>query len=88
MRPHQHQDKPEPEKKEDTPETKHHDMIAKTIGVDLLKALIDEFNLLQEPWCALPKIEQNVVIDRLRCRIKDNVKLAVRLIDSAWTCHY
>ena len=55
-------------------------MTAETVGKDLLSALVDEIRNLKDVWAKLPEYEQNFIIDRLRMRVNENVKLAVHEI--------
>lgn len=57
-------------------------MTAATLGKDLLAALVGEMRLLPELWHKLPQTKQDDVIERLRKRVDDNVKMAVHLIAS------
>lgn len=64
---------------------KHQDfrqMTADTVGKDLLGALVTEIKLLPDVWQKLPKAKQNDVIDRLRNRVEENVKMVVFTIAS------
>jgi len=58
------------------------EMTATTVGRDLLSALIQELKLLPEPWHKLSQAKQDDIIDRLRDRVENNVKMAVHLIAS------
>lgn len=51
--------------------------VEETVGVSLLKALLQEVKLLQKPWQKLSKREQDDVIDRLRSGVEDAVVDAV-----------
>lgn len=55
-------------------------MTADTIGRDMLAALVAEIKLLPDPWPKLSKAKQDDVIDRLRKRVGDNVKMAVHML--------
>ena len=55
-------------------------MTADTIGRDLLQALVQEIKLLPDSWPKLSKSKQDDVIDRLRSRVTDNVKMAVHVL--------
>ncbi|MCL2656865.1 MAG: cell division protein FtsK [Betaproteobacteria bacterium] len=55
-------------------------MTAATIGKDLLSALVSEIKLMPKVWPKLPQIKQDDIIDRLRARVEDNVKMAVHLL--------
>lgn len=55
-------------------------MTADTVGRDLLQAIVTELKLLPDPWPKLPKKKQDDIIDRLRNRVLDNVKMAVHLL--------
>ncbi len=57
-------------------------MTAETAGKDLLGALITEIKLLPDVWQKLPKAKQDDVIDRLRARVEENVKMVVFTIAS------
>ncbi|MGM3000391.1 hypothetical protein ACS2TJ_26925, partial [Bacillus cereus group sp. BC312] len=57
-------------------------MTAETAGKDLLGALITEIKLLPDVWQKLSKAKQDDVIDRLRKRVEENVKMAVFTIAS------
>jgi len=57
-------------------------MAAETVGRDLLSALVQELKLLPEPWHKLSQAKQDDIIDRLRERVADNIKMAVHLIAS------
>jgi len=52
-------------------------MTAETVGKDLLGALVQEIRLLPDVWPKLPKAKQDDVIERLRNRVEENVKMAV-----------
>jgi hypothetical protein len=39
---------------------------AATVGLDLLRALIDEMRLCPKPWAAMSQAQQDEVIERLR----------------------
>lgn len=58
------------------------DMTANTVGRDLLSALVMELRLLPDTWVKLSQSKQDDIIDRLRDRVADNVKMAVHLIAS------
>lgn len=66
--------------KEQSPDFRQ--MTADTIGKDLLGALVQEIRLLPDVWPKLPKAKQNDVIDRLRNRVEENVKMVVFTIAS------
>lgn len=53
---------------------------ADTMAGDLLGALLQEIKLLDKPWQQLPEHAQFDVIDRLRNRVMENVRQAVRAI--------
>ena len=55
-------------------------MTAETIGIDLLKALLDELKLMPDVWQKLTQGKQNDIIARLRARVESNVKMAVHLL--------
>jgi hypothetical protein len=55
---------------------------SETIAGDLLSALVQEFRLLPDIWAKLGKDEQHEIIDRIRKRVSENVREAVRLIAS------
>ena len=55
---------------------------AETAGKDLLGALVTELKLLPDVWQKLPKAKQDDVIDRLRNRVEENVKMVVFTIAS------
>lgn len=57
-------------------------MTSETVGRDILQALVQEIKLLPKPWASLAEAKQNDVIDRLRKRVDDNVRMAVHLISS------
>ena len=57
-------------------------MTADTIGKDLLSALVTEIRLLPNVWQKLPKAKQDDVIERLRNRVEENVKMVVFTIAS------
>jgi len=57
-------------------------MTADTIGKDLLGALVAELKLLPKPWPEISQDKQNDIIDRLRSRVGNAVKMAVHLIAS------
>ncbi len=57
-------------------------MTADTIGKDLLGALVTELKLLPKPWPELSQDKQNDIIDRLRSRVDNAIKMAVHLIAS------
>lgn len=56
------------------------DQTAATVGLDLLKALIDEIRLLPKPWAAMSQAQQDEVIDRLRRRVLEQTHEAVQAI--------
>lgn len=58
------------------------EMASETVAGDLLAALVQELKVLPDIWAKLPEAEQNEIIDRLRKRVGDNVRQAVRLIAS------
>jgi hypothetical protein len=58
------------------------DMASETVAGDLLAALVQELKVLPDIWPKLPEHEQNEIIDRVRRRVGDNVRKAVRLIAS------
>ncbi len=64
----------------DTPKQDPRAMVASTIGVELLQAVVQEVRLLPDVWPKLPKAKQDDVIDRLRARVETNVKMAVHLL--------
>lgn len=53
-----------------------------TIAGDLLAMLLQEFRLLPDIWIKVGFDEQQEIIDRIRKRVTDNVREAVRLIAS------
>ena len=55
-------------------------MTSETVGRDILSALVQEIKLLPKPWVSLSEAKQNDVLDRLRKRVDDNVRMAVHLI--------
>ncbi len=55
-------------------------MTADSIGKDILSALVTELKLLPDSWPKIPKIQQDDIIDRLRERVADNVRMAVHLL--------
>lgn len=57
-------------------------MTATTIGRDILAALVQEIKLLPDVWVKTPQSKQDDVIERLRKRVDENVKMAVHLIAS------
>jgi len=57
-------------------------MTAETAGKDLLGALVTEIKLLPDAWQKLSKAKQDDVIDRLRNRVEENVKMVVFTIAS------
>ncbi|WP_293005867.1 ribosome modulation factor [Nitrosomonas sp.] len=57
-------------------------MTADTVGKDLLGALVTEIKLLPDVWPKMSKKKQDDVIDRLRSRVEDNVRMAVYTIAS------
>lgn len=57
-------------------------MAAETVGRDLLQALVQEIKLLPDTWPKMSQKKQDDVIDRLRKRVGDNVKMAVHLLAS------
>ena len=57
-------------------------MTAATIGRDLLQALVTECRLLPDVWPKISKAKQDDVIERLRKRVDDSVRMAVHLIAS------
>lgn len=59
------------------------EMTAETIGLDLLKALLDEIRLMPDVWQKLTKRKQDDIIERLRSRVGVNVKMAVHTLAAA-----
>lgn len=57
-------------------------MTAETAGKDLLGALVTEIKLLPDVWQKLSKAKQDDVIERLRNRVEENVKMVVFTIAS------
>jgi hypothetical protein len=57
-------------------------MTAGTVGKDLLSALVLEMKMLPDVWVKLSETKQNDIIDRLRKRVDNSVKMAVHLIAS------
>lgn len=57
-------------------------MTSGQVAGDLLKALVQEIRLLPDPWVKMSKSKQDDVIDRLRIRVEDSVRMAVHLIAS------
>ncbi|TCS98793.1 hypothetical protein EDC36_104217 [Tepidimonas ignava] len=53
---------------------------AATVGLDLLRALIDEMRLCPKPWAAMSQAQQDEVIERLRRRVLAQVHEAVKAI--------
>jgi hypothetical protein len=58
------------------------EMASETVAGDLLETLIRELKVLPDIWAKLPEHEQTEIIDRVRKRVGDNVRRAVRLIAS------
>ncbi len=58
-------------------------MVAETLGVTLLKALVTEIKLMKKPWDAMTQNQQDDVIDRLRGKVRDQIQMAVHIIASA-----
>lgn len=58
------------------------EMASETVAGDLLEVLIRELKVLPDIWAKLPEHEQTEIIDRVRKRVGDNVRRAVRLIAS------
>jgi len=56
---------------------------AETAGKDLLGALVTEIKLLPDVWQKLSKAKQDDVIERLRARVEENVKMVVFTIASS-----
>lgn len=57
-------------------------MAAETVGKDILGALVQEIRMLPDVWEKMSEAKQNDVIDRLRSRVENAVKMAVHLIAS------
>lgn len=57
-------------------------MTATTVGKDLLSATVLELKMLPDVWVKLSETKQNDIIDRLRKRVENAVKMAVHLIAS------
>lgn len=57
-------------------------MTADTIGKDLLQALVQELKLMPDTWPKLSKTKQDDIIDRLRDRVANNIRMAVHLLAS------
>lgn len=55
-------------------------MTAETIGKDLLGALLGEIRLLPKPWPQLSQGKQDDIIERLRKRVDNAVKMAVHIL--------
>jgi hypothetical protein len=58
------------------------DMASDTLAGDLLGALLQEIKLLPDIWPKIGQGEQDEIIERLRKRVTDNVRMAVGLIAS------
>lgn len=58
-------------------------MTVDSIGKDLLQALLLEIKLLPDVWQKLTQKKQDDIIERLRNRVSDNVKMAVHTLASA-----
>jgi hypothetical protein len=57
-------------------------MASETVAGDLLNALTRELKVMPDIWPKLSEQEQNEIIERLRMRVADNVRQAVKLIAS------
>lgn len=57
-------------------------MTTETIAGDLIGALVQELRLLPDIWPRIGPNEQDEIIDRVRARVLDNVRVAVNLIAS------
>ncbi|AXF04769.1 hypothetical protein [Paraburkholderia hospita] len=57
-------------------------MASETLAGDLLGALTRELKVMPDIWPKLSEQEQNEIIERLRMRVADNVRQAVKLIAS------
>lgn len=58
-------------------------MTAETIAGDLIGALMSEIRLMPDIWVKIGADEQDEILDRIRARVNDNVREAVKLISSA-----
>lgn len=58
------------------------EMTSETIGIDLLKALIQEIKLMPNVWDKLSEQKQEDIITRIRKRVENNVRMAVHTIAS------
>jgi hypothetical protein len=61
----------------------NHDMTAETVAGDLIGMLVGELKLLPDIWVKIGPDEQDDIIERVRKRVSDSVRQAVRLIASA-----
>lgn len=59
------------------------EMTTETIAGDLIGALVSELKLLPDIWPKIGPDEQDDIIERVRKRVTDNVRTAVKLIASA-----
>jgi hypothetical protein len=57
-------------------------MTSETIGKDLLSALVTELKLLPDVWPKLPQAKQDDVIERLRKRVDNGVRMGVHLLST------
>lgn len=55
-------------------------MTSDTIGADILDALVAEVRLLPDVWPKLSQDKQDDIIERLRMRVKYNVRMAVHIL--------
>jgi hypothetical protein len=61
----------------------NHDMTAETVAGDLIGMLVGELKLLPDIWPKIGPDEQDDIIERVRKRVTDGVRQAVKLIASA-----
>lgn len=57
-------------------------MTVETVAGDLIGALVAELKLMPDIWPKIGPDEQDDIIERLRARVLDNVRVAVNLIAS------
>jgi hypothetical protein len=61
----------------------NHEMTAETVAGDLIGMLVGELKLLPDIWPKIGPDEQDDIIERVRKRVSDSVRQAVKLIASA-----
>ncbi|SET40423.1 hypothetical protein SAMN05216326_12520 [Nitrosomonas marina] len=63
-------------------ETDFRKITAETAGRDLLEALVQEIRLMPDVWQKMAKKKQDDVIERLRSRVEENIKMVVHVLSA------